>query len=647
MCRIVGFWDFNYKGDYDLEEVIRNMRDTLILGGPDDAGIYIESDIGLALGHRRLSIIDLSPLGHQPMTNEEGDLVITYNGEVYNFQEIREELESEGFQFKSSSDTEVVLKSFERWGINALKKFRGMFAFAIWNRKEKELFLCRDRMGVKPLYWYYKDGLFMFSSELKAFHQHPKFNKEVDENAFYLFLSYGYIPSPFSIFTYAHKLEPSSSLVINAKGEVKQYRYWEIEGYFLRGAEERAKWLKRSEEELAEELENILTESFKLRLIADVPVGVFLSGGIDSSTVCALLAKEGIKLRTFTIGFYEKDYNEANYAKQVANILGTDHNELYCTPKEAFTIIPQLPYLYDEPFGDSSAIPACLVSQFAKSQVKVALSADGGDEQFCGYPRYWIAKDRASKLLKFPFVFLFSKVLDLLNPDLAVKLLNVLKFTSPKLVGLREKCIKVRNLLKAKDSLSQYELTLRYFLDEEIETLASFNFREGLSNLKLSTNFAKSLDEFSLMMLLDLKTYLPDDLLVKVDRASMGTALECREPFLDHKILEWTSQLPSQFKLRNGKSKHLLKKILFKYLPSYLFERPKHGFNIPIYEWFRKSLKELYMEYLNENRIKEGGFFNPIAVKNLLEAYLRGITLKSDKLWLLFLFEQWREKWRV
>jgi asparagine synthase (glutamine-hydrolysing) len=371
------------------------MRDTLVHGGPDDAGIFIDKDFPVALGHRRLSILDLSSLGHQPMDFE--NLVITYNGEVYNFKEIRKELEKEGYKFISNSDTEVILKAFHRWGFSAVHKFRGMFASALWDKKDKRLILCRDRIGVKPLYYYYKNGLFMFASELKAFHKHPKFEKRLNLTGLSLYLKYGYIPAPYSIFENVYKLKPGHFLVLDQKGNIEEFPYWKVEDYFLKGKEEKDKWLKRSEEELAQELEEILTESFKLRLVSDVPVGMFLSGGIDSSTVCALLSKEGIKLKTFTIGFYEKEYSEAGYAKKVAEYLGTEHTELYFTPKEAFEIIPKLPEIYDEPFGDSSAIPTYLVSRLARSQVKVSLSADGGDEQFCGYTRYWVISDRLSK----------------------------------------------------------------------------------------------------------------------------------------------------------------------------------------------------------------------------------------------------------
>ncbi|WP_353684453.1 asparagine synthase (glutamine-hydrolyzing) [Thermodesulfovibrio sp. 3907-1M] len=638
MCRIVGFWDLNFKRDYDLENTITAMRDILSHGGPDDAGNYIEDSLGLALGHRRLSILDLSPMGHQPMEFE--NLVITYNGEVYNFREIRKELEREGYGFKSNSDTEVILKAFHRWGFSAVHKFRGMFAFAIWDREKKELILCRDRIGVKPLYWYHKDGLFMFASELKAFHKHPKFEKRLNLTALSLYLQYIYIPAPYSIFENTYKLKQGHFLVINSKGEIKEFPYWSAEEHFLKGFEERERWLKRPEEELAEELEGLLTESFKLRLVSDVPVGMFLSGGIDSSTVCALLSKEGIKLKTFTIGFYEETYNEAPFAKKVAQYLGTEHTELYCTPKEAFEIIPRLPELYDEPFGDSSAIPTFLVSKLAKEKVKVSLSADGGDEQFCGYIRYWLIAEKIQKLKKLPLKSLWTSLLDLLSPETALKLYESFKFILPKYTNFRDKYIKLRQVLKAESLLDQYDLAVKYFLEDDLKELG-FGSGKKLTQW-LSVN---SLDPLSSMMLLDLKTYLPDDILVKVDRATMGVALEGREPFLDHKVVEWTSRLPAEFKYKNGKSKYLLRKVLYKYIPSEILERPKQGFGVPIYEWFKSELKGLYREYLDRKRIEKGGIFNPDEVERLLKSYLEDRGVNHNKLWLLFVFEIWRERW--
>jgi len=641
MCRITGFLDLTCKGNYNLEKTITNMRDTLTYGGPDDAGNYIDKQSGLALGHRRLSIIDLSMQGHQPMIYD--DLVIVYNGEVYNFKEIRKELEQEGYTFNSNSDTEVILKAFHRWGFDSVNKFRGMWAFAIWDKQHKELILCRDRMGVKPLYWYYKDGLFMFSSELKAFHKHQKFYKQLNPSAISLFLHYGYIPAPYSIYEHVHKLEPGNFLVMNQSSQVKTFKYWDISEYIKKGYSQKEELLKKTEDETAKELEQILTDSFKLRLVSDVPVGMFLSGGIDSSLVSALLANQGIRLKTFTIGFHEKKYNEAHYAKKVAEYLGHDHTELYCTPKDAFDIIPKLPELYDEPFGDSSAIPTFLVSQLAKQQVKVSLSADGGDEQFCGYTRYWLVADRMKRLNNLHLKPFLTKIVNMISPELAFTFYKTFRPVLPEWTNFRDKYKKLKNILKYSDIMHQYELTLKTFLEDDIEGIginASPSIMDIL-NYKNITN----IDDLSLLMYIDLKTYLPDDILVKIDRASMGVALEGREPFLDNKIVEFSSALPVALKYKNGVSKYILRKILYKYVPSALLERPKQGFGIPLYEWFRNDLKNLYKEYLNKDRIKKEKIFNPEYVSNLINDYFNNKGVHHNKLWLIFVFEMWKEKY--
>ena len=640
MCRIVGFLDLSYKGNYPLEKGITQMRDTLTHGGPDDAGIYIEPQHGLALGHRRLSILDLSPLGHQPM--EFDNLVITYNGEVYNFKEIRKELEKEGYTFKSNSDTEVILKAFHRWGIDAVHQFRGMFAFAIWDKKEKKLTLVRDRVGVKPLYWYFKNGLFMFSSELKAFHQHPKFEKKLNLEGLSLFLQYGYISAPYTIFENTYKLLPGHYLEIDLLGNIEQKPYWKVEDYLLRGVENREKWLKRNEEELIQELEDLLTESFKLRMVADVPVGMFLSGGIDSSLVCALLTKEGYNLKTFTIGFHERGYNEAPYAKKVAEHLGTEHIELYCTPKEAFEIIPKLPHLYDEPFGDSSAIPTYLVSKLAKQHIKVSLSADGGDEQFGGYLYYYSSYWRWKNFSKIPLKGVLASFLE------KIEIENILQFL-PFLNGkthLRDRIKKFLSLLKEESYIDQYDTTVKIFLNQDLDKLFKQKPLKVISNLsKLDKDLVKKLHPIQAFMYYDLKNYLPDDILVKVDRATMGVSLEGRDPLLDHKILEWSSQLPLKFKYKNGKTKYILRKILYKYLPQELVDRKKQGFGVPIQEWFRNELKELYGEYLSEEAVKRIGIFNEKEVKKLLKGYWDKKGINHKKVWLLFIFQQWAEKW--
>jgi asparagine synthase (glutamine-hydrolysing) len=640
MCRIVGFWDFNYKGEYNIKQVISSMRDTMTYGGPDDAGFFIDETCNLAMGHRRLSIIDLSQTGHQPMVFE--NFIIVYNGEIYNFSDIKKELIKEGYSFYSDSDTEVILKAFQKWSFKAVDKFRGMFAFAIWDKNDKKLLLCRDRVGVKPMYYYYKDGLFMFSSELKSFHKHPKFKKKINIQSLSLFLQYGYITAPYSIFEYTNKLEPGNFLIIDKNKETKKLKYWDMDFYLRKGLKDKEIWLKESEDNIARDLEKILTESFKLRLVSDVPVGIFLSGGIDSTLVTTLLQKNvGYQLKTFTIGFNEKNYNEAEYAKKISNYLGTNHTELYCTPKDAFNVIPKLPEIYDEPFGDSSAIPTYLVSKLAKNQVKVALSADGGDEQFYGYTRYWIVRNLTTMLSLMPLRNIISKILQQINPEVATNIYLRLKPIMPKWNNFRDKYIKLRQILQVKNIQEVYDSSNKYFLEDDLIKLGISNFLAS-QRFKIQSN---DIDNINYMMYYDIMTYLPDDILTKVDRATMSVALEGREPFLDHKILEYSLQMPIGLKYRNGMSKYIIRKILYKHIPKELIDRPKMGFGVPIYEWFKNELKELYLEYLSNYKIKQTGLFDYKEVDILLQNYLNNKNINHNKLWFLFIFQIWSEKW--
>ena len=646
MCRIVGFWDTFYKNDYDLGEIITRMRDTMTHGGPDDAGNFICKRSGFAIGHRRLSILDLSEKAKQPM--EWQNYAIVYNGEVYNFREIREELEKRGYKFFSDSDTEVILKSFAEWGYDMVHKFRGMWAFSIWDKKENKLILCRDRVGVKPLYWYFKDGLFMFSSELKAFHKHPKFKKHLDFEALSLYFQYGYIPAPYSIFKDVKKLKPGHYLEVKLSGNnlnIKEIPYWKVEWEYERSLYKRKEIEKMSEDDIVSELESVLIDGFKLRLISDVPLGIFLSGGIDSSIVTTLLQKESSSpLKTFTIGFYEKSYNEAQWAKKVANYLETDHHELYLTPKDAVEIIQKLPEMYDEPFGDSSGIPTYLVSKFAKQHVKVALSADGGDEQFLGYTRYWKITKYIYSLSKLPHVFKGSLFLILSAFDnmFFTNAYFKLKPLFPVVPELRRKMIKLKEILKHNDLLNQYDTSVKLLTLEDNNSLG-LGTNKNLASIMGLEIIPDEIHDF--VTLFDIKSYLVDDILVKVDRASMAVSLEARDPFLDNKILELSLAIPPYLKWKEEKSKWILRKILYKYLPKELIDRPKHGFGVPIYEWFKQDLKELYIHYLNPERIKKQGLLNHKTIKNWLENYYSNKEENTWRLWLIFSFEMWKERW--
>lgn len=628
MCGIAGFIDFTKKSDKNL---LVKMTDTLYHRGPDDKGysFYSFEKCNIGLGHRRLSILDLTFNGHQPMSFD--NLEIVYNGEVYNFKEIRKELESYGYKFKSNSDTEVILKAYHKWGIDAVSKFNGMFAIAIYDKKNQKLTLIRDRTGVKPLYYYYKNGLFMFASELKAFHQNPYFKKELDINVLAQYFQYGYILEPYSIFKNTYKLKAGHYLEFDIKNKkLNIKKYWDVIDYYNQPK------LKISEKEAIEETEKLLKSAFSYRMIADVDVGLFLSGGYDSTVVAAILQSNmSKKLKTFTIGFKEKEYNEAPYAKKIAEYLGTDHTEYYCTQKDALEILPQLPHIYDEPFGDSSAIPTILVSKLARKKVKVSLSADGGDEIFGGYNKYLAVLNYFNKVSKIPLLLrnLIAFLLNCINPTFIPYVDKIFNFES--------RYFKLKNILKAKDIIEILKYTSQHFTYEELKNI----FLKEIKNLPSNFDLKINSDNISKMLAIDYKTYLPDDILVKVDRATMSVSLEGREPFLDHRIVEFVSRLPSEYKIRNGEKKWLLKQIAYKYLPKSLIDRPKKGFSVPIFRWLKKELKEYLTYYLSERRLKENGILDYKKVIKLRDQYLNGKKIDIHKLWFLLIFEMWREKW--
>ena len=641
MCGIVGVWNLKEKQIVD-EGLITKLRNTLTHRGPDDVGVYVDGKYGLAFGHQRLSIIDLAPSGHQPMSNDDGTLWITYNGEIYNYQELRKILIEKGHRFKSTSDTEVILRSYEEWGPEMVHRFRGMFALAIWDRTKEKLILFRDRVGVKPLYYYIQDNLFLFGSELKAFHKHPEFVKEIDPDALALFFRFGYIPGPHSIFKHTYKVKPGHYLEITRDRKVKETKYWDVIDYYFQPP------LEKSEEEIETEFEKILIESFQYRMVSDVPVGVFLSGGVDSSLVTALLQKNSPKpLKTFTIGFYEKKCDEAPWAKKIAHHLGTDHQELYLSIKEVPEILSRFPELYDEPFGDSSGIPTYLVSRFAKEHVKVALSADGGDELFCGYDKYKKIEEFYTNINRVPGIIssLLPHLLLFFSPALAERIYRVFSPPLPKRLYIQDKFSKLKDVLKARKNFSQVFQTMNsYWNSDDISKLiiTPYNSRSSYFDEfeKLS-----SLDLISQMQAVDFKTYLVDDILTKVDRATMAVGLEGRDPFLDQHIIEYAARLPIEYKYRNKETKYILRKILYKYVPRNLIERPKRGFSIPIQEWFRGDLSGFLQEYLGREKIKKQGILNPFHVNGHVKRYLEGKSDNIHQLWLLLVFEMWYEKW--
>jgi len=633
MCRIVGVWDFNSGTS---PEMLNRMRDSLHHGGPDSADSYTAPDTQLKLGHRRLSIIDLSEAGRQPM--RFGQSVVVFNGEIYNYLEIAAELKSMGCTFQTGSDTEVLLQAFAQWGSAAVSKFRGMFAFALWDEKSKKLLLCRDRLGVKPLYWYFKDGLFMFASEIKAFQEHPLFDRTISPDGVSLFLQQGYIQAPFSIFKYLHKVEAGAFLEIDANANLKFSKYWDTAEIYTN-----ASMLKGTENELADQLEIQLKEAFRLRMVADVPVGMFLSGGIDSTTVAAILQSESNrKIKTFTIGFEHKEYNEAQHAKTLAAHLGTEHHELYCSEKDFEEVLDLLPDIYDEPFGDSSGIPTYIVSRMAKNEVKVSLSADGGDELFGGYTKYEAVKNYYPKIKKIPYPLrkLMAGLSGAVNPlwlEKNAAYLLILKNYK----NIANKFPKLRNALKAKDLNDFFNRSSTYISKEEHLRL----FPHFTDRFKTETT-AKEQRLISYLGMIDLKTYLEGDIMTKVDRATMQLALEGREPMLDHKLVEFALCLPDEMKIRGNTTKYLLRQVLYRFVPKELMERPKQGFSIPVQQWLMGSLKSELEKLAVDKIFAERFGLNQPELQKIIRAFIsKKKFINPHFIWFLFVLYRWNLRW--
>ncbi len=616
------------------------MTATLQHRGPDSSGTHFEetSNCQIGLGHQRLSVLDLTELGQQPMAYEH--LYVIHNGEVYNFEDIKQELQTLGYDFDSHTDTEVILKAFHAWGVECVEKFRGMFAFVIQDTREQKLYMFRDRAGVKPFYYYAKDGLFLFASELKAFHQHKRFSKKINKDVIPTYMQFGYIPAPYSIFEDAYKLKPGHCLVYDI-----QHAAFNIEQYWDINALYRAEKTDTLEEDVVHGLEKELTEAFKLRMVSDVPVGVFLSGGVDSSIVTALLQRESDEpLKTFTIGFDETGYNEAEQAKAIAGYLKTDHTEYYCSKKDALAVIPDLPKIYDEPFGDSSAIATILVSKLAKEKVSVVLSGDGGDETFCGYSKYFALNKTVKYLEPGLRKRVVQKTVSLLNEDTVFKLNELIPKTKRQ-TNVRDKFQKFQRALNA-ESLEEMFVEASSYVDSD--TVSKY-LKDELTTLSL-TNFnnfktLKSVEPVEQMMVIDYQTFMVDDVLTKVDRATMSQSLEGREPLLDHKIAEYVATIPIELKYKDSNGKYLLKKVLEKHLPKQYWDRPKSGFQVPLFEWLKSDLRELLETYLDYDRLEEGGIFNAEQVQQTLKQYYRGDYININELWFVLMFEMWRKEW--
>ncbi|HEX8948308.1 MAG TPA: asparagine synthase (glutamine-hydrolyzing) [Dissulfurispiraceae bacterium] len=638
-----------------MHAAIAAMTDALSHRGPDDRGIWVEESAGIALGHRRLSIIDLSPQGHQPMFSASGRYAIVFNGEIYNYRDIRNGLDGQVTAWHGHSDTEVALAAIESWGLEqAAKKFVGMFAFALWDREEKALHLVRDRLGEKPLYYGWMGDVFLFGSELKSLCAHPAWRGEVNRDALALLLRYSYIPAPYSIYRDFFKLIPGTILSLPAGNITRRdcpvpKAYWSAREVAEAGV---ASPFPGSEAEAAESLEHMLKNSVRQQMIADVPLGAFLSGGIDSSIVVALMQAQSTQaVKTFTIGFHEEGYNEADYAKAVARHLGTDHTELYVTPEEAMAVIPKMPALYDEPFSDSSQIPTFLVSQLARRHVTVSLSGDGGDELFYGYSRYNKGRSIWAKAGWMPS---FSRnALSGVLTAIPVKALDgMFGWTMPLLKdygrpgSAGDKLRKLSEVLSSDNFEGLYQRLLSHW---KTPGAVAINSSEPLTAATDRNRWAELPDVSLRMMYLDMVMYLPDDILVKIDRASMGVSLESRVPFLDHRVVEFAWRVPLSMKTRNNQGKWqgkwLLRQILHKYIPKELVERPKMGFGVPIDKWLRGPLRDWAEALLHEDRLKREGFFNPAPIREKWTEHLSGERNWQYYLWDVLMFQAWKECW--
>jgi len=648
MCGIAGFLDYKRKQGRDgLIRIVTKMSDTMKRRGPDDSGSWCDENVSIALGHRRLSIIELSACGHQPMVSGNGRYVITYNGEVYNFKSIRQELEKKGQTFRGNSDTEVVLQAIEAWGVEAaVKQFVGMFAFAVWDRQERVLTLARDRIGIKPLYYGYLNGIFLFASELKALRAFPDLNFEVNREALAAYLRYNNVPCPFSIYKNIFKLPQGTILSVGLKDANNDYSpqaFWSAKAAVEQGMRSS---FSGTVDEAVSSLEGLLAEAVGLRTISDVPLGAFMSGGIDSASVVALMQRQSARpINTFTIGFREPGYNEAENARIVSKYLGTRHTEMYVSPQEALSVIPELSLIYDEPFSDSSQIPTYLISKLTRQFVTVALSGDGGDELFAGYNRYSWAKKIWKKVSWAPKIVRHTLAANIgrIPPRKWEAILGSILPGNIRPSDPGNKMHKLAQVLKADRAQEIYLWLVSHWKYPQSV------LEDGIEPVTIAADPSKwveTKDFRQQMMYLDLVSYLPDDILVKVDRASMAVSLEARVPLLDHRVVEFAWRLPVAMKMYKGQTKYILRRILFKYVPEEFFKRPKMGFSIPLGDWLRGPLRGWAESLLNPRRIKEEGFFKPEAVSDKWKEHLSAKSNCQDYLWPVLMFEAWHDRWK-
>lgn len=629
MCGIAGFIDFSQKSDQDT---LQKMTDVLLHRGPNDAGYECYSSNGavVGLGQRRLSILDLSSSGHQPMHFKQYSMV--FNGEIYNFKEIRKELEAKGYTFTSGTDTEVLLKGFDCWQEKVMDKCIGMYAFVIFDEQKGEVFVCRDRAGVKPLYYYWHENLFLFASELKSFVEHPAFRKDIDEKSVSLFLQYSYIPAPYTVYRNTYKLKPGHFLTLNLqKATPVETEYWNVLDAYKQPE------TKLSERDVIAHTEELMKSAYQYRMVSDVPVGVFLSGGYDSASVAAILQEgSGSRIKTFTIGYKEKAWDESAEAKKIARHLGTDHTEWIIGAADAKGVLHQLPEIYDEPFADNSTVPTTLVSKLASKDVKVVLSADGGDELFAGYNKFNQAIKYTSQLPR-GIQSLLGRAMSVIQPEVIPYFNKKYNFASR-----YEK-------MKLIWSDGKPQQALKYISQYLTESEAAYYM--GSATGKYATNFDLNgelngiNDPLNKLLAIDYRTFLVDNNLVKVDRATMSVGIEGREPMLDHRLLEFLATVPAALKVKEQTNKYILKTIVHKYIPKSMMDRPKRPFIAPLQEWFKDDLREQMQYYLAPERLQRSGLFNASHVQELLKKYLDGGKVSHQKLWNILVFQLWYDRW--
>jgi asparagine synthase (glutamine-hydrolysing) len=637
MCGIAGFLDDRPATRASREAVASAMTEALRHRGPDDGGVWVDAEAGVALGNRRLAIIDISPAGHQPMASADGRYVIAYNGEIYNHRELAERLRQQGVALRGHSDTEVLVEGFARWGVApTLRDCEGMFALALWDRRQRTLMLIRDRLGIKPLYWGRTGHTLLFGSELKALCRHPDWRPTIDPDSVAQFLRFGYVPAPHSIYRGVHKLEPGMMLTVGVGGEPKLERYWDLRQAV--GDDHRDRAGAADETALLTELERTLRRAVRNEMESDVPLGAFLSGGIDSSLVTALMQAQSTRpVKTFTIGFTAAGFDEARHAKQVAAHLGTEHTELYVEERAAREVIPSLPTWYDEPFADSSQIPTQIVSRLARQHATVALSGDGGDELFAGYTRYrW--GERIERAFAAPGALRrgAAGLLGLLSEDVVRGLARAaparLRPALPE-----QKVQKLAALLREDDTEAAYRRLVSLWPEpERLVPLAGATreLRDPALRQRVP-NFTER------MMLLDTLTYLPDDLLTKVDRASMSVSLEARVPLLNHRVVECAWRLPLKMKLRGGETKWALRRILDRHVPRALIERPKQGFAVPLAAWLRGPLSGWADDLLAADALGRAGWLDPQPITRYWHEHRTGARDWSAGLWAVLMFQSW------